>query len=39
MAITWDGRDDRGATVASGLYFARLVADDEVRHGKIVVLR
>ncbi len=39
IAITWDGRDDRGATVASGLYFARLVADDEVRHGKIVVLR
>ncbi len=35
----WDGRDERGALVPSGVYFARLVAGDAVRARKIVLAR
>lgn len=35
----WDGRDSRGATVARGLYFCRLAADDERMTRKLVRLR
>jgi flagellar hook assembly protein FlgD len=35
----WDGNDDRARSVASGIYFMRLVALDAVRSAKIVVLR
>ncbi len=35
----WDARDDAGRTVGSGLYFARLRAGDEVRTGKVVLVR
>lgn len=38
-AVTWDGKDEAGNRVASGLYFVRLVACDEERRGKLVVLR
>ncbi len=39
VAVTWDGRDEHGRRVGSGLYFMKLVAGDEVRHGKVVVLK
>ena len=35
----WDGRNARGATVGSGVYFVRLTADGEVRTQKMVLLK
>jgi hypothetical protein len=37
--IDWDGRDDSGAGVASGVYFARLEAGATVERRRMVVLR
>jgi hypothetical protein len=37
--VTWDGRDDRGAAVASGVYFYRLVAADQRAIKKMVLLK
>jgi hypothetical protein len=37
--LTWDGRDDRGRLLASGIYFVRLEADDAVKAKKIVLIR
>lgn len=37
--IVWDGRDDRGRTVPSALYIARLVAGDESRGIKLLLLK
>jgi hypothetical protein len=37
-ALSWDGRDARGARVAAGVYFVRLQADDVVRTRKVAVL-
>lgn len=31
-AITWDGRNERGAVVDSGVYIARITADDGTSH-------
>ena len=36
---TWDGRDDAGQQVASGVYFARLSVDDKSDDQKVMVLR
>lgn len=36
---TWDGRDDAGRDVASGVYFHRLTCGGEVRTGKMVLAR
>ena len=36
---TWSGRDDSGATVASGVYFARLAVDGRTSDQKVMVLR
>ncbi|MFN8179743.1 MAG: CHRD domain-containing protein [bacterium] len=37
--FAWDTRDDRGATVASGVYFARLVSAGRVETRTITVLK
>ncbi|HEX6790362.1 MAG TPA: FlgD immunoglobulin-like domain containing protein [Candidatus Krumholzibacteria bacterium] len=38
--VVWDGTDDRGATAASGVYFARLKdANGELRVRKLVMLK
>ena len=37
--VTWDGRDENGRRVGNGLYFMKLVAGDDVRRGKVIVLR
>jgi hypothetical protein len=36
--VVWDGTNDSGETVGGGLYFLKLIAGDEVRRGKVVVL-
>ena len=35
----WDGRDDRGNPVASGVYFVRMSADTFARTNKVVLLK
>lgn len=35
----WNGRDDRGRAVPSGVYFVRLVADGGVWTRKVMLLR
>jgi hypothetical protein len=37
--ITWDGKDDRGGRAASGVYFARVQANEEAGKGKLVLVR
>jgi hypothetical protein len=37
--ITWDGRDDNGQAVASGVYFYRLVAPQFTQARKMVLLK
>ena len=36
---SWDGNDDRGQQVASGVYFARLLVDGRSSDQKVMVLR
>ena len=38
-AVDWDGRDDRGEQVGSGVYFYRLVTDKDRLAGKAVLLK
>ena len=38
-AFSWDGRDDGGRGVASGVYLARAVADGRLLTGKVVLVR
>ena len=35
--LVWDGRDDAGRAVASGVYFVRAVVGDEALTGRVVV--
>jgi len=37
--IVWDGTDDAGAPVASGVYFARLQADRDSDVNKMMLLK
>lgn len=37
--VTWDGRDDAGREVASGVYFHRLSSGGQVRAGKMILAR
>ena len=37
--VTWNGRDDRGRGVASGVYFVRLAADGVEASRKVVLLQ
>ena len=37
--VHWDGRDDRGRTLASGVYLYRLVADGSLQTRKLTLLR
>ena len=36
---SWDGRDDRGRPVASGVYMVRIVGAEVSGSGKVVLLR
>jgi flagellar hook assembly protein FlgD len=38
-AFRWDGTDNRGAPVATGVYFARFVADEARFTRKMVLLK
>ena len=38
-AVTWDLKDDRGAAVRSGVYFARLVAAGRSLGEKVLTIR
>ena len=38
-SVRWEGRDGEGRLVASGLYFVRLLAAGDERHGKLMLLR
>jgi hypothetical protein len=37
--VCWDGRDDRGKSVASGVYFLRLCCGSSMRTAKVVLCR
>ncbi len=38
-ALGWDGRDDAGRRLASGVYFARLSLGDEAHNRRLVLMR
>ncbi len=38
-SLTWDGRDDSGNTVSSGVYITRLVAGKQVTAGKMILIK
>jgi hypothetical protein len=37
--ISWEGRDERGIAVPSGVYFLRVLSSDGVRHTRVLRLR
>ncbi len=38
-SFTWDGRDESGRELPSGVYFSRLMAEGEIQSGKLVLSR
>jgi len=38
-AVLWDGRNDRGVSVSSGVYFYRLAADGDALSRKMILLK
>jgi len=38
-SVVWDGKDEAGREVASGVYFSRLRAGDDVQTRKMVMVR
>lgn len=39
QVLAWDGRDDAGRRLASGVYFARLSLGDDACHRRLVIMR
>ena len=37
--VSWDGTDDRGISVSSGLYFYRVISGGNVMNGKMLLMR
>ena len=37
--VVWDGRDERGESVASGVYFIRLIAGDVQETRRVVLMK
>lgn len=37
--LKWDGRDDAGRDLPSGIYFYRLITDEFLQHKKMVLVR
>jgi len=37
--VVWNGRDDGGRAVASGVYFARLTTDDHLSTQKLMLTK
>jgi flagellar hook assembly protein FlgD len=37
--MTWDGRDDRGEPVASGVYFVRATSGERSASGKVLLVK
>ncbi|MEW6027788.1 MAG: T9SS type A sorting domain-containing protein, partial [Planctomycetota bacterium] len=35
----WDGKDDQGREISSGIYFTRLTTDNSTRTNKITLIR
>jgi hypothetical protein len=38
-SVTWNGRDDTGNEVSSGIYFYRMVADEFVATQRVILLK
>lgn len=38
-AVKWDGKDDQGHNVSSGIYFYKIIGEDLVRVNKMVLAR
>lgn len=39
FVVSWDGRNDQGSKVATGIYFCRLVAGNKMISKKMIILR
>jgi flagellar hook assembly protein FlgD len=39
QTLRWDGRDQQGQTVASGVYFYELVVGNKVERKKMMLIR